>query len=220
MTINIDIQSDIERAMKDVSSFFNKDIPFTVAGALNDTAFDVRRRIVGSTFPKAFTVRNQRFPGTLWRVSKISTAGGSSQLKAFKTGASSQMTAMVEQKLDREYIVRHITGGTKLPRGSSIAIPVRGEGLRTKSGRIGKRSRPIEIVNRKDHFLKRDKSGRKRYIAKRVGGRVELVYVFAKQARIKKTFRFYEDAFDTTYRTFPGHWSNRMSRVIARSRFS
>lgn len=217
----VDITSDIAQAMQDVDVFFEKDIPYTVAGAINDTAFDVRKRIVGSTYPKAFEQRNARFPGALWTVDKIALGGADSQLSAFKAGDIDTMSAMVRQKLDRGYIEDHIEGGTKTPRGSSIAVPTGGTGnLRTKSGRIAKRNKPREIVNRKDHFLAKDKSGRKRYIARRTGSALEIVFIFAKQAEIAPRFRFYQDAFDTVDRTMLRHWGTRMARVVNRSRFT
>lgn len=218
---DVDITSDIEQVMREVDVFFEKDIPFTVAGALNDTAFDVRRRIVGATFQNAFTVRNNRFPGTLWKVDKIALGGRDSQLSRFKSGDINTMTAMVRQKLDRGYIEDHIVGGTKLPRGSSIAVPSDGgSGLRTKSGRIAKRNKPLEIVNRRDHFLVKDKGGRKRFIARRNGSALDIVFRFTQSANIAPRFRFYQDAFDTVDRVMLRHWGNRMATVVNRSRFS
>lgn len=218
---DIDITSDIDDVMREVDVFFEKDIPYTVAGAINDTAFDVRKRIVGSTFQNAFTVRNNRFPGALWTVDKIALGGRDSQLSRFKSGDIDTMTAMVRQKLDRGYIEDHIVGGTKTPKGSSIAVPSDGgNGLRTKSGRIAKRNKPLEIVNQRDHFLVKDKGGRKRYIARRTGSALEIVFRFTQSAEISPRFRFYQDAFDTVDRVMLRHWGNRMANVVNRSRFS
>ncbi len=219
MVIDVDITSDIDVVIKKVGDFFRREIPFTIAGSMNDTMFDVRRRVVGSTYPKAFKVRNKTFPRILWRVEKIATGGQYSPLPAFKAGSISQMEVVLRQQLDRGYMQDHVEGGTKFPRGSMIAVPAKGKGLRLQTGRIGKRSKPRTITNRRDTFLMNDKSGQKRYIAKRSAGRLEVLYTFTPQARIKPTFRFYSDAFDTIDRVLLGHWRTRMDRIVQRSRF-
>ena len=136
--INIDITSDIENAMMDVDTFFRGQIPFGTAGALNDSIFDVRKRIVGSTYPKAFQVRNRAFPGRLWRVTQ----------KANKR----EMTALLTQTLDRDYITTHATGGIKSSRGGhSVAVPI---GIkRTKNGRIPAAKKPTRLRNGKNVFI-------------------------------------------------------------------
>jgi len=228
----IDISSDIDDVIRSVGEFFEKDVPFTVASAINATAFDVRRRISGPTFDKAFNVRNKSFPRALWTVDTIRTGGGGQSqnmgmgtsnlgFRQFKSGEIDTMQAMVRQKLSRDYIEDHVEGGTKTPRGSSIAVPDRGGNqLRTKSGRIAKRNKPMAIVNKKDHFLAKDKSGRKRFIARRDGTGLEVVFRFRQTANIRPRFRFYQDAFDTVDRVMLRHWGNQMSRVVNRSRFT
>lgn len=229
---DFDISSDIEEVIREVGEFFEKDIPFTVASAINSTAFDVRRRISGPTFDKAFNTRNKSFPRALWVIDRIATGGGGKSMnmgmgtsnfgfRQFKSGEIDSMRAMVRQKLPRDYIEHHVEGGTKMPRGSSIAVPNGGGNqLRTKSGRIGRRNKPMNIVNKKDHFLARDKSGRKRFIARRDGTGLEVVFRFAQAANIKPRFRFYQDAFDTVDRVMLRHWGNQMARVVNRSRFT
>ena len=231
---DVNISSDIDEVIREVGDFFEKDIPFTVASAINSTAFDVRRRVSGPTFDKAFNTRNKSFPRALWQVDTIKTGGGGGQsqnmntgtsnfgFRQFKSGEIDSMRAMVRQKLPRDYIEDHVEGGTKTPRGSSIAVPNGGSGeaLRTKSGRIGKRNKPRAIVNKKDHFLAKDKSGRKRFIARRDGTGLEVVFRFTQSANIKPRFRFYQDAFDTVDRVMLRHWGSQMARVVSRSRFT
>jgi hypothetical protein len=219
---NVDISSDIEDVMKDVDDFFNRDIPFTLARSMNDTMFDVRRRVVNSTFDKTFNVRNSRFPNTLWRVDKIITGGKySTSFRGFKGGQIDNMFVTLRQTLDRGYMEDHVAGGKKTPRGSSIAIPKNGNSMRNKGGSIRKRDKPFNITNKKDHFLMRDKAGRKRFIAKRTKGSksLEIKYTFTKAAQIKPKFRFYEDAFDTIERVLLNHWATQMTIAIDRSRF-
>jgi len=229
---SIDISSDIEEVLRNVTDFMDKDIPYTVASAINSTAFDVRRRVSGTTFDKAFNVRNKAFPRALWAVDTIRTGGGGQSqnmtmgtsnfgFRQFKSGEIDTMRAMVRQKLPRDYIVDHTQGGTKLPSGSSIAIPANGgAGLRTKTGRISATKKPRRITNKSDHFLARDKSGRKRFIARRDGKGIDVVYRFRQSANIKPRFRFYQDAFDTVDRVMLRHWGHQVARVVNRSRFT
>lgn len=227
MITDIDISSDIEEVMRDVDVFFRGQIPFTIATAMNDTMFDVRRRIVDSTYHKAFNVNNARFPGLLWRVDKIITGGrNAGAFRAFKGGQIDNLFVTLRQRGDlkgggRDWMENHVTGGTKLPRGSSIAIPVDKWDRKNKGGSTKKREKPFYITNKKDHFLMTDKSGRKRFIAKRTKGSksLEIRYTFAKLAVIKPKFRFYEDAFDTIERVLLNHWATNMTIVIDRSRF-
>lgn len=220
MLLEINIQSDMDRVMRSVDDYFNKDIPFTVARAINDTAFDVRRRIVGSTYPNAFNVRNPRMANVLWNVKKVTN------LSAFKRGEVSAMEGGVFQNHNlkgggRDWVDNHLDGGIKRPHsGSSIAIPKDGESMRSGNGRISARNKPMRITDKKDTFLMKDKAGRKKFIARRNGKNLDVVYVFAKSARIEGKFQFYQDAFDTVDQVMLGHWTNRMNEVVAKSRFT
>ena len=221
MTVNIDISSDIEQVIEEVDEFFRKDIPFAFARAMNDTMFDVRARVTGPTFDKAFNVRNNRFPRILWRVDTIRTGGpNAGPFREFKAGVSEEMTVTLRQVEERDYILDHVQGGTKTPRGSSIAIPRSPEALRTKTGRISKRNKPITITNRKDTFLVKDKSGRKRFIARRKNKNLEIIYSFKQTAKIDKRFRFYEDAFDTVDRVALRYFGHHFAVITSKSRFT
>lgn len=228
--IEINITSDIDEAIDEVGDFFRGDIPFVTAVAINNTLFDIRRRNIGSTYPKAFKVRNVTFPKVNWTIDKVAIGGGKSQnikassgLKAFKGGWSNNMFGMYRQKAlnggMREWTELQVDGGTKTPRGSAIAIPVNGDSMRNKGGSISKRNKPRNITNRKDTFLVKDKAGRKKFIASRSGGKLDVKFTFAKTANIKPRYRFYEDAFDTVDRVILPHWGTALATVVARSRF-
>lgn len=218
--LTIDITSDLKAAMRDVDDFFWKDIPFAMAGAMVDTMFDVKRQITTTTYPNAFTVRNKAFANRLWRV-KVDGAKGSAMYRLLrnelKTGGIAAI--MLQQDLDREYMEKHVTGGTKTPqRGRSIAIPV-GVG-RTATGRIPAAKKPIRVRDRKGTFIKKGRGGTRLIMERQRSGETRLWYVLAPSAKIDRRFRFYEDAEQTVFRVFGGHMSKRMSGVIAKSRFT
>lgn len=219
---DVDITSDIEDVMRETDGFFYGQIPFTLATAMNDTMFDVKRGIVETTYDRAFNVRNSKFPNRLWYVDKIITGGKyAASFRGFKGGDIDNMFVTLRQTLDRGYMQDHVVGATKLPRGSSIAVPKDGNKMRSKNGRIRKPNKPFNITNKKDHFLMKDKGGRKRFIAKRTKGSksLEIKYTFTKAATIKPTFNFYSDSFDTIDRTLLSHWGSAMARVVSKSRF-
>lgn len=220
MTIEIDISSDIDRALGDVADFFQSQVPFAMAGAIVDTAFDTRRRVVGSTWNEAFEVRNKALPGRMFKVTD--DAGG--VLRGGATGVSRKLKSRGEVEisvgdtLGRDWTHDQADGGTKTPRGGTIAVPVNAEKLRAPTGRIRKPNKPLAITNKRNHFLLK-KGGRKVAIMKREGKNTTAVYLFMQSAQIPKRFRFYEDAEDTAVVFFPGHFDNRLAKAIKTSRF-
>jgi hypothetical protein len=216
--LTIDVSSDIEDVIKNTDIFFYAQIPYAFAVAMNNTAFDIRRRVVETTWENAFMVRNKRFPGRLFRVDKVTLGGPKSKLRGFKSGAVDFITAAVFQSMDRDYTKQHAEGGTKTPVRGTIAIPKNPHELRTRTGRIAKAKKPRNITDKRDHFMIR-RGGQKHLILRRTGEQTEVVYSFKNRAKINKSFRFYEDAFDTVERVFPGHFHFAFQRAINSSRF-
>lgn len=220
MTINIDITSDIDEALRDTEDFFQSQVPFAMSGAIVDTAFDVRRRVVGRTWDNAFNVRNKALPGRMFKVMDetggVLRGGARNVSRQLKTTGEAEIS--VGDQLGREWTHNQAEGGTKTGRGGHIAVPVEGDKLRAPAGRIRKPNKPLAITNKKNHFLLK-KGGRKVAIMKREGKSTTAVYLFMQSASIPKRFRFYEDAEDTALRVFSGHFDNRFARAIRTSRF-
>ena len=233
--IEIDISSDIRLAMHDTDRSLMREVPYALALTINSTLEQARERVVGTTYRNAFTVRNTRLPNALFTVDRvlISQKAGSADLgiprslRAFKHGEADQMVGRLRQRDlrggDRDYFVNHAEGGTKTPRGSTIAVPADSDrpGLRASQGKIKAINKPYRITHRRDTFLIRDKSGRKRFIARRLDrNRLDFIYFFARTASIKKNFRFYEDSMDTAQRLFRPTFVAYLNNIIARSRFN
>ncbi len=197
----IEISSDIDAAMRDCVAFFGDQVPFAFARALTDSAFDVRRQIVEVTFNRDFEVRNKSFAKALWKVGK----------KAKK----SDLTAEVTQALDRDFIERHTTGGTKTPRGSVVAIPINPKGMRGSKGAIKKSEKPRNLKN----SYVRNVNGTLIVFEKKRGKESTAKYVLKKSAKIDRTFEFYEDAEAKAIEVFSGHFSDNMLKAIVSSRF-
>ena len=57
------VTSNVNEVAGWLTNVQRKQLPFATAGALTDTAFDVRKHVVEKTFPRDFGLRNKRFAG-------------------------------------------------------------------------------------------------------------------------------------------------------------
>ena len=222
--LTIDIQSNIEQVIEDSSIYFYREIPYALAVSINDTLFETRRLIVDTTWQKAFRVRNTVLPRAMFRVDKISLGGATSQLRAFKNGSGSMGGMIYQRTLPRTseplpWVEWHTLGGTKRPQmnqGGQLAIPADPETLRSPTGRIRKPNKPMNITNKRKHFIIK-KGGEKKLIAKRVGDDIEPIYYFKRQAKIRKQFRFYEDGMFTIEKVWPGRFVSAFNAATWKS---
>lgn len=199
--LQLDITSNIDEVMIGASDFFKSQVPFATSVAINNSMKDVRKVIVGTTFSKAFTVRNKRFPGVVFKI---------------KFSKKTSLVAEVYDQLGREYLSRHASGGVKRPsHGGRLAIPLNTS--RSATGRIPKGKKPRAITKKKSTRVVRGRSGND-LIIESFKGQTFVRYVLAPSARIDKTFRFYEDAADTFERVINGHWNSAMQRALSTSK--
>lgn len=203
--VTFDISSDIDAAIRGVGDFFRRQIPFATASAINNTIFDVRRDIIESTWPKSFTVRNQALPRRLFKVSKRAT--------------KADLKALLSQDLDRRWVERQATGGTKTgSTGGRVAIPTTPDAMRTSTGRIKAALKPGRL-NGKPGIVAINR-GAKTFIIQRGKRTNKLLYSVVASAQIKARFTFDQDAEKATMRVFPGYWRLAMNAAIAKSRFT
>lgn len=201
MPLELDISSNIDEFEREATEMELQQVPFAASVAINNSAKDVRRVVIGSTWPKAFKVRNKAFPGVVLRI-KFST--------------KYDLEAAVFDQLGREYLERHTTGGVKRPTGGkNLAIPVNVP--RGASGRIVKSKKPRVLTAKKSTRIVRGKGG-KNLIIERFKGQTIVRYVLSPSAKIDSRFRFYEDAADTFERVIVGHWNTAMDRALRTSK--
>ena len=199
--MEINISSNIDEAAAEFSDIMLSQVPFATSLALNNTIKDVRRRIVGPTWNKAFQVRNKAFPGVVFRI---------------KFARKTELEVVLYDQLGREYLQRHTSGGIKRPKtGGNLAIPVNIQ--RTGTGRIPKSKKPRVLTAKKSTRIIRSKTG-KNLIVERFKGKTFVRYVLSPSANIKSRFRFYEDAVDTFNRVIDGHWNTGMITALRSSR--
>jgi hypothetical protein len=221
--ITVDITSDIEQAEKDVADFFRRQTRYVMMRAINDTARDVQRHLRDVTIPKAWTVREPNLSGAM---TTFIPEGGSGLFttKNFLMGKDRVIIGPARSKKSgflagEGFAERNLTGATKVPKGSAIAIPNIGPGLkRLASGSIPTAKKPKNLRNNEKFFVK----GKALYERMGANGdKLRLRYGFAAQAKGTTALaRFYPDAFFVTEKVFSGHFTTAMNRAIASSRFT
>lgn len=198
------IESDIDAATRDVMNFFSEQVPFAFSVAINATAFQVRKQIVEVTFNRDFTVRNPSFARALFRTGD----------KATKRNLMTTVGQVALRGGDRGYIETHAEGGTKVPRGRNIAVPIAPGNVRTSTGRVASTKKPRNLKN---SFFRNVKGNTILFERKR--NKIEAVYVLQKSAPIQKRFDFYEDAMTKATEVFSGALGSAMDRAVRSSRF-
>lgn len=226
--MDFEITSDINAALRDVDAVFDRQVPFALASAMNDTMFEARTQIIGPTYDKAFTRRNQTAARASWYVDKIVTGGKNADVfRGFKAGGGT-VEVVLRQKALRgrggrsnflEYFERHVTGGIKRPTVSQgVAVPMReAQKFRNAQGSMRAAKKPRALRSKKSVFVSESR-GRRFIMERTKSGDVIPWYVLVPSADIDRRFEFYEDGIDVIHRVFSGHFNNRMNRIISKSK--
>lgn len=172
MSVKIDIRSNIKSFSKNLDTFARSQVPNATRSTLNNTAKELREHIVKRTFPKAFTVRNKRFPNLLFR---------------FRKATKDKLRSIVEQKdIDGrhfEVVAKSATGGIRKGKGRRIAVPT--SNIRLTSKGVRSNRRPRNIINSGKGFVE----GNKIFFQKNRRN-LQLLYILKNFVKIKKTFPF------------------------------
>lgn len=201
----ISVKAEVRAFTRSLNRIQKRQVPYATSVALNDVAFQVRKHIVDVTWPGSVEVKNTRFIGAALRVKKANKR---------------TLTAAVFDRLGRASLSKHVKGGTKRPRGSSIAVPT-DEVKRTGSGKVRRSQTPRTVLGKPRGFRTRLRSGTE-VIGERVGskrsGRVKILYTLHPSTRIRGRFPFYRDAERVARRRFPGLFKRALERAIATAR--
>lgn len=220
--ITIDISSDIEHAEKEVADFFRRQTRFVMMRTINDTARDVQKHLRDVTIPGSWTVRNK----ALSRAMTTFIPDGGSGLFTTQNFLAGKDRVVIGPAAGKNgwlagegFSQRQVTGASKSPKGSAIAIPKEGPGLkRLASGSIPSAKKPKNLRNNPKFFTKG------KAIYERMGSngdRLRLRYSLTAQAKGTTALgRFYPDAFAVTDKSFAAHFERHMNQAIANSRFS
>ena len=177
--MRLSVKSNVSTFTKLLSSKARQ-IPFATAGALNDTAFAVRKQVVERTYPRSFEVRNRSFPRTAFRVEKANKR---------------KLQAAVYDRTESEWLSRQAFGGRKrAPGGGLVAIPTDAV-RRTARGRVSAAQRPGAILNRRG--IKIDTAAGGMILKKK-----RVFYFLRDSVRVPKRFPFAEDAKKSVQQTY------------------
>jgi len=199
--VQLKVKIQTKGVLKFLERLHRKQLPFATASTLNETIFAVRKQIVGSTWNQAFDVKNTRAATAAFRIRKASKR---------------RLAASIYDRLGRSSLALHASGGTKRPRGGRLAIPTSNI-KRTATGKISKSKRPQGLKN---SFVA-DLNGRglgvwQRYGRK--GSKLRLMYDLERTARIRKRFKFYEDAEKVALRVYPKAFERNFIKAVRTAR--
>ena len=203
--MQINVSSNYKKLSRSLGQVGRKQLPFAFAKTLNQTMKAVGKYTVARTYPRAFDVRNKGF-------FKAAMFTGDAVRWATKT----KLRVSARDRFDRGNLQLHATGGTKRARSGRIAIPSRYvKSKRLGTGKIGKALRPRAVVDTPKGFIDRD--GPRDAIYQRYGRggkQVRLLYVLHRSAKIRKRFRFYEDAERITHQVLPKLFTRNFAHAV------
>lgn len=204
--------TEFERKARSIGGAIDQ-VPFALAGALNDALFKARDHLVNQTWPRSVTVRNPNFIRAALNVEKAS--------KGSLKGA-------VVDRFGRGHLKLHARGGTKIARGH-LAIPstvvkgqrgAKGVPRRLRPGSAPNTFRKGDAIFQRVGWQPKGSGKRKRKSATPAtdGRRVQLLYTLKRAAQIRKDVPFIEDfnriVLNEVRRSFPA----RMARAMATRR--
>jgi hypothetical protein len=163
--------SEFERAAQGIGASIDQ-IPFAISVAMNRAAQLTRETLISETWPGHVTVRNRNFIRRALRT---------------KFATKRDLSVAIYDDLGRAHLKEHADAGVKRARGR-LAIPQ--PGIRRTSRGVAASDRPKQLIAKTP---KRALRITQKGIFVGVNGRLQLKYVFAGQAQIRKDVPFRED---------------------------
>ena len=206
--MQINIRSNYKRLSRSLDQVGRKQLPFAFAKTLNETMKAVEKYTVARTYPRAFDVRNRAF-------FKASMFTGTAVRRATKT----KLRVSASDRFDRGNLQLHATGWTKRARSGRIAIPSRFTKATRGARGVRKALRPRAVVDSPKGYIDSDVPRDAIYQRYgRGGSKVRLLYVLQPRARIRKRFRFYEDAQRITRSVSPKLFARNFAHAVNTAR--
>ena len=202
--LTVNVSSNYKKLSRSLDQVGRKQLPFAFAKTLNQTMKAVAKYTVARTYPRAFDVRNKGF----FKAAMFTK-------DAVRWATKTKLRVSARDRFDRGNLQLHATGGTKRARSGRIAIPSRFTKATRGARGVRKALRPRAVVNTPKGFIDRD--GPRDAIYQRYGRggkQVRLLYVLHRSAKIRKRFRFYEDAERITRSVSPKLFRRNFSQAI------
>ncbi len=203
--MQISVKSNVSAVAKAMDVFGKQQMPFAMAGAINDTAFAVRKDTIERGWPSDVTVRNPRFLSAVMMPIKGAN-------RANKRNLVATVQNYPSGDRHRDYLERLAVGGIKTPRGRNIAIPARDVRMRARGG-VTPSNRPRALLGRKNVFRVVLKNGQPAIVRRATKKRypLQMLYLLEPNGMIRKQFDFYDDANATVRRTIGKNFAKRFA---------
>lgn len=223
--MQIDIRSDIKELTRSLNRIQRKQIPFATSKALNATAFDVRKTLqdaldIHLDNPTAYTKRG------------VQVEKSTKRNLVAKVGFRSRKFGRGQGKVTQaEYMKRQIKGGTRLPQGQAIPVPVPKNMRPNKFGNIP-RGKIDRLLADKDKYFsgtpkgakggagiwQRMPANSKRAKSKNKGGRVRMVIAWEPKAQYSPRFPFRQIVTKTVRTNFRLRFDTSIKKALATAR--
>lgn len=203
--MRVKIKSDSAKMERKLENLAKKQVVFAAVVATTKTSVEVRNNYVVPKYKKTFNARNKAFGERL--IHNISAADAK---HAKKTGIAVAAirrrdgplvpgTSRRKEKAGRgpsttSFMKRHVTGGTKTPKGQKLAIPLSNSKVSrkkagAKAGAVTKTFEPKTIMESGKGFIIGKKGSGKSYIARKMArGGVQVLYSLKDSANIKPVY--------------------------------
>lgn len=203
------IDANIPEVVRSFDELRFQQVPFAAALALTWTASDAQKAVRGD-LPQRFTIRN-RWVEMGIRIEKATKAQWP------------RPSAEIYSRDD--FMVRQELGGTKVPKGNSLAIPTK-DMLRRKGGKRGiirAKNRPRALLSAKGKrraFIAKASDGTRGIFIRRGKKRlpVDMLYQLVPRAQVKPRFDFEPTVREQVQLRFEGHFGRALARAIASRR--
>ena len=182
-----------------------KQLPFALAGALNDVAFAIRIEEVDHAGHQAFDLRDPRFLRAAIVVDKARKA---------------DPVALVYDRLKSSDLALHASGKVKYPfDGHRVAVPTKHILPKRGARGVPKAWRPKRVMRKPRVFVKQWK-GHEYIWRRRTKKRypIEPLYLLVPHARMKARFPFYEAASKKFHSDFQAAFNRRFEAALRTAR--
>ena len=196
----IDVEIDIDGAIRGLTELEQRHVPFAAARALTQTAQQGQRR-VRQHLPQVFTLRND------WT------------RRGIRVRPANKRTLQAAVFSRDWYLGDHETGGTRTPRDArALSVPVGARGSTSQT--IPRSRRPARLLSRPRHFIARMASG-KAGIFQRVGRArlpIRLMYSFEDDVTFDDTLNMTGVVGETATNDFPVRFHEAVDQALATAR--
>jgi len=207
MTVSMSITSNSKEFEAKLKQLVTKQFLFATAVATTKTAVVVRNDYVAPEYKRTFKTRNIGFIKAVHRVHganatftkqtgvAIASIHPVDDAPVRGTSAAGQRGEGTKKtRAGTQFMKRHVSGGTKLPKRKMIAIPKDGSGISRRkggpqAGAVNGAWTPSKLLAKPDYFIKN--KGSTALLMKRVGRgkkKLKLMYIMKPSVNIRRVY--------------------------------